>query len=238
MSETLAMLKEKTIFAIVSNIYIIMAWVFSQNYITSKKILESYDPFVLIEKLKARDLKASHYFSIYIDELMRLNILKYLTPAHVDNYKDDLVSEFYEKMFGARMRVDEITTKEQFLNWISWEVGHYVLDFRKKKQKIDPVSLPTNISIDNGEEDIIDDDEENGIKYDRELLEYLLNQINPDYAELIRMSVYEGLKPSQIALRIDRTPRYVTDKKSKGIASLTKKAIEYKRNYYNGKQEK
>ena len=215
-----------------------MALANMQNYKTSKKILESYDPLVLIEKLKARDLKASHHFSIYIDHLMRLNILKYLTPAHVDKYKDELVSDFYDRMFGERMRVDDIIKKEQFLNWISWEVGHFVLDFRKKKQKIDPVSLPNNLSIDNGEDDIIDDDEEDGIKYDKELLDYLLDQINPKYAELIRMSVYEGLKPHQIALRLGHTARHVTDRKSKGIASLTRKAMEYKRNFYNGKQEK
>ena len=143
-------------------------------------------------------------------------------------------------MFGERMRVDDLKTKQSFLTWISWEVSYFVLNHRKKKK--DPVDMKDTVSTDNvkGSSKIVDktkewDGDEDEIEYTPELLQLLLDRINPLYAQLIRMSVCEGLKTSKIAEKLGYTPRFVSDKKNKGMDALKKKAMEYKKEYYNRK---
>ena len=234
-------LEKMTIFAVVSCNNIIMA---KENIIerinSSKKMLEKYDPLVLIEKLKSRDLKASNYFYAYTSALMERYLIRFFSPTYADQFTDDMVSQFYIFMFGERMRVDDLKTKQSFLTWISWEVSYFVLNHRKKKK--DPVDMKDTVSTDNvkGSSKIVDktkewDGDEDEIEYTPELLQLLLNRINPLYAQLIRMSVCEGLKTSNIAEKLGYTPRFVSDKKNKGMDALKKKAMEYKKEYYNRK---
>ena len=74
-------LEKMTIFAVVSCNNIIMA---KENIIerinSSKKVLEKYDPLVLIEKLKSRDLKASNYFYAYTSALMEHYLIRFFSP--------------------------------------------------------------------------------------------------------------------------------------------------------------
>ncbi len=234
-------LEKMTIFAVVSFNNIIMAIdSIAHDINSSKKVLEEYDPLVLIEKLKIRDMKASYYFSAYIRGLMELYLIRFFSPTYAGEFKDDMVAQFYIFMFGERMRVDDLKIKESFLTWINWEVSYFVLNHRKKKK--DPVETNGTVSTDNvnvtsrisdkTKEWEGDDDE---IEYTPELLQLLLDRINPLYAQLIRMSVCEGLKTRQIAERLGYTPRFVSDKKNKGMDALKKKAMEYKKEYYNRK---
>ena len=232
-----AMWGKMTIFAVVSFNTTTMAIINTTVDVRkSLRILEGYEPLVLIDKLKSRDMKASHHFSVYIEWLMDKYMRRYLTPAHVREYKADFVADFYTHMFGERMRVDDLQNKEDFLIWIGWEVNYFVLNQRKKK-KTDPVDQTDTISLAENETntDLGSDvgDDEDTIEYTRELLEYLLDQINPTYAKYIRMSIYDGLKSSQIADREGKSARYITDKKSKGVRDLTRKAKEYKENRKN-----
>ena len=82
---------------------------------SSKKVLEKYDPLVLIEKLKSRDLKASNYFYAYTSALMEHYLIRFFSPTYADQFTDDMVSQFYIFMFGDRMRVDDLKTKQSFL---------------------------------------------------------------------------------------------------------------------------
>lgn len=130
-----------------------------------------------------------------------------------------------------------------FLSWINWEVSYFVRDYRKKKK--DPVEQKETVSTDNstiasrlGDKTAEWNGDEDEIEYTPELLQILLDRINPLYAQLIRMSVCEGLKTRQIAERLGYTPRFVSDKKNKGMDSLAKKAMEYKKEYYNRKHKR
>lgn len=234
-------LEKMTIFAVVSCNNIIMA---KESIIerinSSRKVLEEYDPLVLIEKLKSRDLKASNYFYAYTSALMEYFLIRFFSPTYADQFTDDMVSQFYIFMFGERMRVDDLKIKQSFLTWIRWEVSYFVLNHRKKKK--DPVDMKDTVSTDNvkGSSKIVDktkewDGDEDEIEYTPELLQLLLDRINPLYAQLIRMSVCEGLKTSKIAEKLGYTPRFVSDKKNKGMDALKKKAMEYKKEYYNRK---
>lgn len=222
---------EMTIFAIVSLFFtIIVMDNYKDDYYNSLKILKSYEPVDLIEKLKSKDLKAWHHFNVYIECLMGWSIKRCLDAAYLEK-KHDLVSDFFCYMFGDRMRVNDLKEKGLFLKWISYEVGYFVLDFRKKKRG-EPVVVNENpLWPPIYEEDNLDDEDSNEIEYTTELLNYLLDQIYPLYAKIIRMSVREGLKNRQIAEKLGCSSRFVADKKNKGMAALTRKATEYKKNY-------
>jgi len=123
-----------------------------------------------------------------------------------DNDAEDLTIEAISKAFKM---IDEYTPKFAFSTWLYKIATNHCIDFIRKQNKYNTLSIDENFENSNNNKTILiksqtPDPEEKMIEGQKgKFLKSIISNLNPDYQEIIRLKYYDGLSYIEIAEKLN-----------------------------------